>query len=224
MKAATIVVLLGGLCLGACASERAVSDLESVTPTEQFAIEVQSEPVTLQLAPHRRGASRDQARALADFARQWSDASGGAIAIQTPARDGDPAAAYRTASDARDILLAQGVPPARVRIVSSGPDRAGSPVIVVTYAHYKAKGSDCGAAWDNMGVTGDNRPYGNFGCAVTANFAAQVADPADLMAPHDLDPPDATRRQWVIDNYRRGLPTASAKDEQANGAVSTAVH
>jgi pilus assembly protein CpaD len=34
---------------------------------------------------------------------------------------------------------------------------------------------------------------------------------------------DAGRRQTVIDKYRKGELTASAKDEQAQGVVSNAV-
>ena len=52
--------------------------------------------------------------------------------------------------------------------------------------------------------TYDNEGYPEFGCAVTANIAAQIADPADLLAPRASDAPDAQRRQVVLDKYRQG--------------------
>ena len=222
MKSTAIVLVLAGACLAACASGNVKKQMGAVTPTEQFAIEVQSEPVTLQLAPHQVGASPRQVDALTALAGQWTDEGGGDITIQTPARDGDPAAAYRTASDARDILVANGVPPAKVRLASYGAG-AGVPVIVVTYPRYKARGPECGRAWENLTSNGDNRPYNNFGCSLTANIAAQIANPADLLAPRASDPPDGGRRQVVLDKYRKGEVSSTAKDQQASGAVSNIV-
>ncbi len=197
--------------------------MEAVTPTEQFAIQVQSEPVTLQLAPHQTGASPRQADAISAFADRWSDEGGGEVVIQTPARDGDPAAAYRTANDARDILASRGIPADKLRMASYTPPDGAPPTIVLTYPHYKAEGPACGHTWGNLASTHDNGPYANYGCSVTANVAAQIDNPADLLAPRDLGPPDAQRRQNALDLYRKGAATSTVKDQQANGAISTVV-
>ena len=223
MKSTAITLVLAGVCLTACASEPGKTRMEAVTPTEQFAIEVQSEPVTLQLAPHEGGASRRQADSLSALAQRWSDEGGGEIVIQTPIRDGDPSAAYRTASDARDILVSRGIPPGKLRMASYTAPEGSPPAILVTYPHYKAEGPACGRTWENLTANHDNRPYNNFGCSVTANVAAQIANSADLLSPRDLDPPDGARRQQVLDKYRKGEVSSSAKDAQANGAVSSVV-
>jgi pilus assembly protein CpaD len=103
-------------------------------------------------------------------------------------------------------------------------DAAGAaPVITVSYPRYKARGPECGRSWENLSSTHGNRPYDNFGCAVTANFAAQIANPADLLAPRALDAPDGGRRQVVLDKYRKGEISSTAKDQQASGAVSNVV-
>jgi len=222
MKSTAIVLVLAGVCLSACASG-GKARMEAVTPTEQFAIEVQSEPVTLQLAPHQGGASRRQADALAAFAEKWTDEGGGEVVIQTPVRDGDPAADYRTASDARDILLSRGIPAGKLRMASYTAPEGSFPAILVTYPRYKAQGPACGRAWDNLTANHDNRPYNNFGCSVTANVAAQIDNPADLLSPRDLDPPDAVRRQNELDIYRVGAVTSTTKDQQASGAISSVV-
>jgi pilus assembly protein CpaD len=63
----------------------------------------------------------------------------------------------------------------------------------------------------------------NFGCAVTANMAAQIANPADLARPQHATPADAARRSLVLDKYRKGQITSSEKDDQAKGVVSDAI-
>ena len=65
----------------------------------------------------------------------------------------------------------------------------------------------------------------NFGCANTANIAALIANPADLIAPRDVRiRRDAARRETVLTKYRQGQITSTPKDEQASGVVSTVGH
>ncbi len=224
-----ILVLLAGAALGlsACASTTdsgGVTDPGPLTSTERFPIEVKPQAQELRLAPHAAGLSSNQAAALTEFARTWAGEEGGEVTIQSPQRaGGDPGAAYRTTSGARDVLIAEGVPPGHLRM--TGYDAGGDPQapVIVGYMRYHAQGPECGREWKNMADTYSNREWDNYGCAVTANMAAQIANPADLLAPRDSDPTDAGRRQTVLDHYRKGEVTSSAKDEQASGAVSRAV-
>ncbi|HEY5107128.1 MAG TPA: CpaD family pilus assembly protein [Caulobacteraceae bacterium] len=223
-SAGSVVALVAALALCACASRVAEDAGGPLTPTEHYAIKVASQPVQLALEAHRQGMSPNQARALDKFAQGWIEANGGEITLRSPAHGGDPAAAYRTVADAHDLLVAHGVAPSSLRIVgydAQGDHRA---PVLIDYAHYVAKGPSCGHLWENLSANGSNRAYANFGCALTANVAAEIADPGDLIAPRQSDPVDAERRQIVLDHYRKGDVTSSAKDDQANGAVSTAVH
>ncbi len=68
-----------------------------------------------------------------------------------------------------------------------------------------------------------NQPQPNFGCAVTSNMTAQIADPGDLLGPRTMTPQDAARRQVVLQKYRAGEKTGAEIDDGANGAVSQAV-
>lgn len=107
-----------------------------------------------------------------------------------------------------------------MRIVSYDAGGDSAAPVVVSYVRYQARGPQCGGAWGDLAKDYKNEGYAEFGCSVTANIAAQIAEPADLLHPRDVDPPDAQRRETVLDNYRRGTTTSSAKDAQANGAVS----
>lgn len=216
-----------GLCAGlaACASKPAPDAVaDPRTPTEQFVAKVSGQPEEIRLAVHAQGLSPNQSAALAAFADHWRDSEGGPIRIQAPSVSGpDGAGAYRTAEGARTALIAQGVPDRQIEVV--GYDAAGvaSAPVVVGYLLQQVTLPRCGQVWQNFASTSENRVQSNFGCAVSANMAAQIANPADLVAPRDMDPADAGRRQVVTQKYRAGEITSAATDDKADGAVSQAV-
>ena len=49
-----------------------------------------------------------------------------------------------------------------------------------------------------------NKPYWNFGCAYQTAFAAQVADPRDLVTPQAETPADTAMRVRGIESLRKG--------------------
>ena len=220
MRPLAAPLLLGLIALSACASDNGgQGNRHPVTPTERFSIDVRPAPIELKLAPHGQGLSAAQQDALDDFAHRWMLAEGGGdITLKTPEHGGE--GAYRTATSARDFLISEGVSAERLRIVSydaAGDDAA---PVIVGFMRYQAIGPKCGQVWGNLSAVADNHEYDNFGCAVTANLAAQVANPADILAPRASDPPDAQRRGVVLDKYRQGVLTSTVKDEQADGTFS----
>jgi pilus assembly protein CpaD len=227
MRASLFLAGLGLLALGACASDPQADHKPAappaITPTEQFSIKVQPAPLELKLGPHPDGLSPMQAAALRDFIGRWNDADRGMITVKAPEHGPNAEAVYRTATGARDFLIAQGVSPDVVRIV--GYDAGADPAapVRVGLLRYEARGPACGQDWGNLADAFKNETYAEFGCSVTANIAAQVANPEDLLHPRAETPPDGSRRQVVIDKYRLGTTTTTAKDAQANGAVSSGV-
>jgi pilus assembly protein CpaD len=226
MRASLWLAGLGLLALGACATDpghdkKAAADPPPITPSERYSIQVDPAPAELKLGVHDAGISPSQADALRDFVGRWMQTDRAPITIKAPEHGPAQAAVYRTATTARDFLIGQGVNAAAVRIVGyeAGDDRAAP--VVVGFVRYQARGPQCGRSWDNLANDHHNDGYAEFGCAVTANMAAQMADPADLLHPRDSVPPDAQRRQNVLDKYRQGTTTSTVKDSQANGAVSS---
>jgi pilus assembly protein CpaD len=210
------------LALSACASGPS-SDKPgaeaAVTTTEQFTLQTTQRSDEIRLDPHPAGLSGAQVAALAALAGRWQDSGGGPIVIQTPATS-DQQAARRAASESRILLLNAGVPFAMVRETSYAPAAGQPAAIVVGFVAREAVVPRCGTQWENISNTSTNKPMQNFGCAVTANMAAQIANPADIEGPRAVDPADAGRRAFVIDNYRQSKMTAGAKDSQSSGAVS----
>lgn len=211
--------------LAACATKPApdaVSDAR--TPTEQFVAEVVAQPEEIRLAVHAQGLSANQAGALGAFVDVWRDAEGGPIRIQAPSGAGpDSAATYRTADGARARLVAEGVPEHLIELTGYDAAGAADAPIVVGYLRHQVSLPSCGQTWTNLARSASNQVQPNFGCAVTANMAAQIANPADLAGPRSMDPADAGRRETVLEKYRKGDVTSAKVDEKASGAVSRAV-
>jgi len=222
MRASAAPLLLSLLILGACATEKGQGNPEPVTPSERYSIDVHSAPEELKLAPHAAGLSPTQEAALSDFVRRWMLAEGGDITVKAPEHGADRASNYRSVTEARDYLIDRGVSARQVHIASYDPGDDQNAPIVVGYLRYQAKGPVCGQEWGDLSAESDNREYNNFGCSMTANIAAEVANPADLVSPREMDPADAQRRQNVTDLYRKGQITSTQKDPQADATFSKA--
>jgi pilus assembly protein CpaD len=205
--------------VSACASAGG-SGPPPVTPTSRFQMEAVSAPEQIALAAHPEGLSDNQRGAVSRFALDWADNGGGLISISAPSNGGD--AANRTAWAAKQALQQAGVSPDAVRVVAYTPDQAGAPVLIA-YDRFQAVVPQCGREWTDLTKTRKNETQANFGCAVTANMAAQIDNAADIRGPRSMTPADAGRRGAVMDKYRKGEPTESKSDDKNAGKVSTAV-
>jgi len=197
------------------------ADRAALTPTEQYPLRARELPGELKLAVHAEGLSSAQRGALADLADHWADTGAGEVTVRVPSAGADLHAADLTSRQAVEFLGAMGVPPGHIRRVGYAPEAGTGAPIVVAYVTYRAVVPRCGRQWENLSTNAQNRPMENFGCAVTANLAAQIADPADIAHPRDLDPTDAGRRTTVIDKYRQGQATAGEADKGASGSISS---
>lgn len=219
---ATLFLAAPALGLAACVGGPAsLGGPAPLTPTSRYALQVETGLDRIALAVHEEGLSSNQVAALGDLAQRFAASGAGAIVIEAPA-GGDPVA-VRAAHDTRAALERAGLPSERLRLVSyAGPDPR-APVLV-GFETVQAAVPRCGTAWGNLGRTGDNLSSSNFGCAVSANLAAQIADPRDISAPRAMAPADAGRRSVVFDNYRAGRQTAAVPEAAVtNATVSTAV-
>ena len=195
-----------------------------LTPTQQYTVKVIDEPERLAISVHASGLSEKQQAAILSFAQKWHESGADAITIESPtnsAEDGDPRAA---ASAMASALGRMGVPDDRVRLADYDAKGQANAPVVARYTHLEAKGPDCRGHWGNLVATNSNEASSHFGCATTANCAAMLADPRDLAGPAAGQAADGVRRGVILDKYRQGQITSSAKDDQATGAVSTAVH
>ena len=215
-RALLILSLVATTALGACATGAGRAAPLARLPTEQYPLTVDEQPAELLLAPHETGLSQAQAAAVADYGRRWRANSTTEVVIEAASQGG--AGAYHTSHAAADLLTSQGVP---VRIIGYHAE-PGAP-IRLSFLAAEAAVYDCNRSWERLTATHGNTVSANFGCAISANRAAMIADAADIVRPRAEDPVDAARRQTVLGRYRRGEVSTSAKDDQGSVTVSNAV-
>ncbi len=214
----------GSVSLAGCLTDGAPpSPLAAQSPLDQHPIPVAEAPEQLALGVHPDGLSFKQREALAAFVARWRGAGSDGITVQAPAGGPQAQASRTSALQTMDALMALGVPAARLRLVGYDAGPRPNPPILASFLKLEAEIPDCSKEWDNLTSTKENRPYRNYGCAVSANAAVQVANARDLVQPAPAGASDAGRRDVVLGKYRQGLVTSSAKDEQARGVVSSAV-
>ena len=227
LRATPLLLAAAMAALAGCATPRPdngrVAQAQAPTPLDQYPIRAVERPEELLLSVHPGGAlSAAQDDALGRLANSWREAGASSrMVVQSPADGGPDARA--SAHAAADRLVSLGVAPAALTVTDydAGPS-AGAPV-AVRFDRLTAEAPDCMHGWDNLVATKDNNVSTHFGCANARNFAVMLADPRDLNAPRPMTPADAGRRAFVLDKYRQGLVTSSAKDVQANGAISQRV-
>lgn len=87
--------------------------------------------------------------------------------------------------------------------------------IRLSFIGLKAKVADACGQWPSDLASGSslqgwqNKPYWNYGCSYQSIFAAQVADPRDLVGPRAEDPADTVFRTYAIDQVRAGKDPAT---------------
>ncbi len=216
--AAALAVVLAA---GGCAGSREEFGAGALTPTTQYAVSVGQTPQEIALAVHPQGLSPNQQTALTAFYGRWRDNGGGDLTVKAPVGAADPHLARRSADLTLSFLERLGVPAASLRLVGYSARQAQGAPVIASFQKYEAIIPDCSQGWNNMTSTGSNRPFSHYGCAVTANMAAMIANPRDIVTPTPIDPSDGARREMVMDKYRQGVATSTAADGQASGAVSS---
>ena len=217
----TVLVALAMSGLAACASTPPDEgpSKTAATDTQQWMdrIKVTSAPDEIVLAPHATGLSANQSAALEALMDRWLQAEARELVVTTPNDTG------AMATQIRDRLITLGAAGSRVRVVGFTPVGPDDATIRVGFLRYEAEKIKCGERWENLTATRNNTAYDNFGCAIAANLAAQVANPEDLIRPRDMTPADPGRRGDVFTKYRKGEVTSSRKDDQANASLTKAI-
>ena len=153
--------------------------------------------------------ARDQ-DAVADFLGQYASTGEGPLYINVPANGTDNQGVAQAQSIIRSHLGQLGMSGAAVQ-TGQYPARPGTPApVIVSYRRLTTAPIDChqGAP---LTMTYNNQPYGNFGCAQTANLAALIDNPRQLLAPYGLENAPALRRMTVMDKYIGGEGTATTR-------------
>ena len=222
IRGASLAAILAAAAaaLAGCAADTNPQTL-ALTPSEHYGLTVTSHPEQIAMGLHPGGLSLTQKAALGQFVSQWRDDGGGVVSLRAPFDGADPATARHMQDQASAYLVQLGVPRERVQVMGYASNRVPGAPLLASYDRFEAQGPNCSAGWADLTATAHNSTFGHFGCAVTANIAAQIANPRDLIAPAVMTPADDLRRGVILDKYRKGDITSSAKDDQADGKTSS---
>ncbi|MBU1541152.1 MAG: CpaD family pilus assembly protein [Alphaproteobacteria bacterium] len=215
-----ILVLSAGLAASGCASVSGGDAHAPMTPLSRYVLQVEPGLDRIALAVHEQGLSSNQHAALRDLAARYGVSGADHVRIESPA--GDDPAAVEQAYAMRNALQAAGVPGDRIQMAAYAAPDPRAPVLA-GFETIRASIPDCAAEARNMGIRLSNQSSGGFGCAITANMAAQIADPRDILRPRAMTPADSGRAAVVFDTYRRGQPTATPQETLVEGRISGAV-
>lgn len=217
--ASAIFVFAAGLGVSGCVS---MTDdaLIPLTPLSRYALQVEPGLDRIALAVHDQGLSSNQHAALRDLAARYGASGSGAIRIESPA--GDDPVAVEQAWAMRAALQSAGVPGERIQMAAYVAPDPRAPVLA-GFETFRARVPDCSAEIRNLGGRSSNQSSSGFGCAITANMAAQIADPRDILGARAMTPADSGRAAVVLDNYRRGQISSTAQEPLVDGQISRAV-
>lgn len=176
-------------------------------------------------APQARGLDSRSAGQVAEFGHLYRASGHGPISVFLPDSKSGPQ--YRGTIQAIRWALARGGAHAPLQITHYPVVNPGlaSPVRL-SFIGLKARVGDKCGQWPSDLASGsslhgwENKPYWNFGCSYQSAFAAQVADPRDLVGPRAEDPADAQMSTRGIEDMRKGTdPTTAWKTK--NSTIST---
>jgi pilus assembly protein CpaD len=217
--ASAVFVLAAGLAASGCATMSADADAP-MTPLSRYSLQVEPGLDRIALAVHDQGLSSNQHAALRGLAARYGASGAGHVRIESPA--GDDPVAVQQAYAVRSFLQAAGIPEDRIQMAAYAAPDPQAPVLA-GFETLRTSIPDCAAEARNMGTRFSNQSSGGFGCAITANMAAQIANPRDILGARPMTPADSGRAAVVFDNYRRGQISSTPQEPLVNGRISGAV-
>ncbi|WP_292230524.1 CpaD family pilus assembly protein [Brevundimonas sp.] len=219
MKHTAIALVFAATALGACATS-VPTQPAALNSLSNYVLEVEPGLDRIALAVHDNGLSANQQAALSSLVQRFAAEQADVIRIEGPS-GGDPVSA-QIAWSVRDVLTGMGVPSERVVVMAYNAPNPRAPVLA-GFETLRAHIPNCATAPTQLGGSWSNRTSPDFGCAVTANLAAQIANPRDIVQPRGMTGADQGRRSKVFEMYRAGTATSAPQEELVNGRISKAV-
>ena len=219
--AGQLIAVVGLFSLGACATNDpaytgGLDDVKytPVSVEERYPIKVTTGTVKLNVPTSSAHLTAGQSDAIRRFAQQARESGADKVYIARPAGSmyGDVIAGKVT-----QIFASEGVRASRLRH-STVRARAGAPV-TLSFSRKFAETRKCGNYPKDFTSIGRNEAHPDFGCSVTHNLAAMVANPQDFLTPRTMTPSDPTRRHRMFEDYR--TPKSPTTPEDSNSKVST---
>lgn len=235
MHAKTLVfsALAGGLLvLTGCQSkgenhhEVPVSDFYG-TPLDRHEIGVKEhrEYLEVQLDARDTQLRASEVMKVRSFLDTYASVGHGPLVISMPKSAEAPQLAVGAVSEIREFAWETGID--YNQMLGAAYDASGrrSTPIIMAFKTYKAIAPDCPSLAEiDLSNAVSNSETATFGCAIRANMAAMIAEPADLLGGRALEDGLITRQQFQLELWLQGQPTAAARGPGESTAISSAVN
>jgi len=201
--------LAGVATLSACAVPNATLPPTHLRNPVQVAESV--ERLELYTRPNGLELSAKDQLAVAQFLEGYARTGEGPLYMNRPANAASGLGTQQAEQVIRGLMAQVGVAGGALQ-GGQYTSKPGAPApVVVSYRTLRAIPADC-RAMDDLTRTYTNQPRPNFGCFQSANLAAMITDPRQLLEPYEYGTPNAQRRQLVYDKYIAGEATAAAQN------------
>ena len=174
-------------------------------------LELYTRPTGLELS------ARDQV-AVNQFLQSYARRGEGPVYVNVPSATAQGLGSQQALAVIRQSLGQVGLSSAAVQTGQYQTAYGAPAPVVVSYRTLKSVIPDCRQSGDLMN-TYANQSYSQFGCSHTANLAAMIQDPRQLIQPYELTAPDSQRRQTIYDKYIEGENPASVQPDRQDVAA-----
>lgn len=209
----TLLMSAAAVSAAGCATKFNAAE-HALSIEEEHPISVDSQTVTMTMAPAAGLSSLDRAR-LRAFADAYLRDGHGALTLTSPG--GDDAG---QSAGVRAALSEFGVSPDSISASSYRTGEGSTTDLILSYTHYVATPSACGVWEGTRERDFRNMRSPNFGCSTRNNLAAMIGDPRDLVEPPAMTDPDATIRIRGVTLFREGKVTSSDTDSEIEQQVA----
>jgi len=192
----------------ACSTSQYTDKFSPITMRNPITVAESVERLELYTRPDGLELSARDKLAVAQFLDGYRHSGSGPLYINRPSAQAGSAGTQQAEAVIRDLMRNSGLNPAALQggQYQSVPD-APAPV-VVSYRVLQAIPDNCRRR-SSVIHTYNNQAPEDFGCFQSANIAAMISDPRQLLEPYTFGSPDAQRRQVVYDRYIQGQQTGA---------------
>jgi pilus assembly protein CpaD len=229
LTTALIAAAAAGLLVAGCKAgdtSPQVAGWHVVDPSQRHPILVSQQPSNLAVRVPRgsAGMSPHQKAQVVEFLARYraGDSGNSKLVISAPSGSPNEVASMQAVAEIRYLMRDGGFSDSSITVEAYHEEREPQPAIRIAYQRFVAEGPECGRWPANVADESSNLSYANFGCATQRNFAAQVANPADLVGPRVMTPAAGERRDVVWGKYIKGESTIATKQSDERLVVKGA--
>jgi pilus assembly protein CpaD len=215
LSAVSVVAIALSGCSSAITGGEQITAWSITDHAQRHPILVSKQPANLTLHVPRGAyglAPAQRAKLLGFLSRYRAQDSGNSkIRIKAPSGASNEVAAMHAVHEIRRHIEQAGFDGTTVSVEAYHDDSDHQPPVRLSYMRYVAEGPECGS-WDkNLSQSPRNMAYPDFGCADQRNFAAMIANPADLLGPRTMTPRSGEARSSGWDKFKKGESTITQR-------------